>query len=226
MLKIDINDTEDQYLSTDLEDSSDQGKLYYMRETLETIRKIDIKNFNYIVFEEDLDNMYKSEFQDFFLNQIVPLIEELNEYLHIEVDLIQDEPYRVKLLFVKNIIRFFMNTLPYIYMREFLRNGDAEGLHDALALLDDNIGKKLVQQIESSKDQYQNFNSTMLNIEDTITNDKKKSKFSEMLVLLDHNMGNKIKLLDYYSSIISNSGSIGLNTLCKLYIKNDIENLI
>ena len=226
MLKIDINDVDDQYLSSDLEDNADQGKLYYMRETLETIRKIDIKNFNYIVFEEDLDNMYKSEFQEFFSEQIVPLIHELQEYLFIDVDAILDESYRVKQLFVKNIIRFFMNTLPYIYMKEYVRSAGAEGLHDALALFDDNIGSKIVNQIESSKDQYQNFNSTMINIEETITNDKKKTKFSEMLVLLDHNMNSKIRLLDYYSSIISNSGSIGLKTLFKQYVKNDIENIL
>jgi hypothetical protein len=226
MLKIDINNIDDQYLSDNLEDIADQGKLYYMRETLETIRKVDIKNFNYIVFEEDLDNMYKSEFQEFFIDQIVPLIHELQEYLFIDVDAILDEPYRVKQLFVKNIIRFFMNTLPYIYMKEYIHSSGAEGLHDALALFDDNIGSKIVHQIESSKDQYQNFNTTMLNIEETITNDKKKNKFSEMLVLLDHNMNSKVRLLDYYSSIISNSGSIGLKALFKQYVKNDIENIL
>lgn len=225
MFKIDLTDKSDLFLDSTVQEV-DHGKLYYMKDTLESIKNIDIKNFNYIVFEEDLDNMYKSEFNEFFDELIVPLIDNLNQYIFIDLELVIDEPYRVKQLFVKNIIRFFMNTLPYIYMKEFIKGSEAEGLHDALELFDDNLKTKIVTQIESNTKQYTNFNTMMGDIEETITNEKKKIKFAEKLTLLEHNMTNKLKLLDYYASIINNSGNDGLKDLFKIYLKNDLDNLL
>lgn len=225
MFAIDLTDKSDLFLDEEVQEV-DHGNLYYMKESINTIKNIDIKNFNYIVFEEDLDNMYKSEFYEFFNDQIIPLIEYLNQYIFIDLDMLYDEPYRVKQVFVKNIIRFFMNTLPYIYMKGYLRSSDAEGLHDSLDLLDGDLKTKIIEQISLSKEQYANFNGVMDNIEETITNDKKRAKFTEMLTLLDQNMVNKIKLLDYFSSIISNSGNDGLKELCKTYLKNDLENIL
>jgi len=203
-----------------------EEEFYYMQNTIDDIKNVNIKDFNYIIFEEDLDNMYKTEFLKFFNKNIKALIEDLNIYLSIDLDELFEAPYRIKLSFVKNIVRFFMNTLPYIYMKEFLSSNEVEGLHDALDLFDDNLQTNIINQIKKSQEQYSSFNTMMSDIEDTITNEKKKNKFNNMLTLLDASMTNKSKLLDYYKSIIQNSGHDGIKSLFKLYLKNDLDNII
>lgn len=220
------HEEKDIYLENTESPQQEDEKLYYMQDSIDTIKNLDIINFNYIVFEEDLDNMYKTEFNYFFDNYIIELINYLDRYLSIDLTDIQEEPYRVKLSFVKNIVRFIMNTLPYIYMKSYLEDQNVEGLHDALDLFNDELRDNIISQITKSQKQYKTFNSMMTDIEDTITNEKKKNKFNGMLSLLDSSMENKKVLLDYYKSIIQNSGHDGLKELCKIYIKNDLHNII
>ncbi len=207
-------------------DSTKESELYYMQDVVQNILNLNIKDFNYIVFEEDLDNMYKTEFNVFFDEYMIPLITQLDEYLSIDIEMVQSEPYRTKHAFVKNIVRFIMNTLPYIYMKEYLHDNQIDGFHDALDAFDTNVKQNIVSQIEKSKEQYNSFNSMMSDIEETITNEKKKNKFNDMLSLLDASMNNKTKLLDYYISIINDSGEEGLQKLFKIYLKNDLHNII
>ena len=225
MYKVDTTDASDLTVDGEVQ-IVDSDELYYMRNVMDNIKNVDIRNFNYIVFEEDIDNMYKSEFETFFKEYIVDLIGYLNQYLSINIDELINESYRVKHAFVKNIIRFFMNTLPYIYMKEYLENNGADGLHDALDMFNDDLKDNIIKQIVSANSQYSNFNSMMNDVKDTITNEKKKDKFEGMLSLLDSSMDNKSKLLDYYTDIIQSSGNDGLKALFKLYLKNDLENLI
>jgi hypothetical protein len=209
-----------------INNEQEESNLYYMQDVVDQISKFQIRGFNWLVFEEDLDNMYKTEFNNFFNDYIKKMVEDLNMYLAIDIADIENEPYRIKLAFVKNIARFVMNTLPYIYMKEYLEKENVEGLHDALEQLSDNTQQKICDQIENSQKQYQSFNTMMTDIEDTITNEKKKNKVSDMLNLLDASMDNKSKLLDYYKSIIQNSGSENLKKLFKIYLTEDLQNIL
>jgi len=225
MYKVDTTDASDLSIKAETK-LVDSDELYYMKSVIDSIKKLDIKNFNYIVFEEDIDNMYKTEFNTFFNTYIVSLIKDFDQYLSISIEEIMDEPYRVKHAFVKNIVRFLMNTLPYIYMKEFLENNNAEGLHDALDMFNDDLKDNIIKQIQSANSQYSNFNTMMNDVKDTITNEKKKDKFEGMLTLLGSSMDNKSKLLDYYISIIQASGNDGLKVLFKQYLTNDLENIL
>lgn len=225
MFKVDTTDHTDLTLDSKLE-VMDQGQFYYMQEALNNIKELNIQNFNYIVFEEDLDNMYKSEFEEFYRTQIIPTFEYLKQYIDIDTEIVHDEPYRIKHIFVKNIVRFIMNTLPYIYMKEFLETKDVEGMHDAFDEFNDDIKINIITQINKSHEQFENFNSMMTDIGGGITNDKKRGKFNGMLGLLDSSINNKSKLLDYYVSVIQNSGSDNLKELFKTYVRNDLDNLI
>lgn len=226
MYKVQHEETDTFLDSISPHEEKEDELLYYMQDAIDTIKNLDIKNFNYIVFEEDLDNMYKTEFNNFFNKYVIDLINYFNKYLAIELTDVQEEPYRVKLRFVKNIVRFIMNTLPYIYMKGYLENQNIEGLHDALDSFNDDLRDNLISQITKSQNQYKTFSNLMEDIEDTITNEKKKTKFNGMLTILDSSMENKKLLLDYYKSIIQNSGHDGLKELCTLYVKNDLYNII
>jgi len=168
----------------------------------------------------------KSEFELFLTQKIIPILNEINLYLAIDTDSLINESYRTKMLFTKNVVRFFMNSLPYTYLKEMFSKEDIGGLHDALDLLNNEIKPKLLTSISNNKDQYLNFNNLMGNIESSITNDKKKVKFNDMLSLLDQNMSNRLKLLNYYESIIENSGEEDLKKICRIYLQNDVKNIL
>lgn len=203
-----------------------ETSMYYMQDHIDAIRSLSIKNFNYIIFEEDLDNMYKTEFEKFFKEYMIELINDLSFYVAIDIDNIQNESYRVKLIFSKNIVRFVMNTLPYIFVKEFLEKIGVEGLHDAYDALSADIQQKLISQINVSQAEYNSFSSLMTNISSSITNDKKKVSFDEKLDLLETTMSSKEKLLNYYKDIIQNSGNDGLQKIIKKYLLNDLDNII
>ena len=231
MLHVRKNDVEDSTDYSDLGPLSeinivDNGELFYLKDMLLNILTLNIKDFNYIIFEEDLNNMYKEEFLNFFKHNMVPLVEKLNEYIAIGIEPLMMESYEIKLSFCKNIIKFVMNTLPYSHVKEFLSKSDVNGYHDALDEFNDDIVAKISNQIEIGKKQFDNFNSLMENVEDTISNEKKRDKFNKSLTLLDQSMKNKITLLDYHKSIIDNSGNDKLCELLKLYLANDSENIL
>lgn len=207
-------------------DTVENTSMYYMHDQIESIKKLEIRDFNYVIFEEDLDNMYKTEFEKFFNEYVIEMIESLSEYLAIDVDYIEQEPYRIKLLFTKNIVRFIMNTLPYIFIKEYLATKNIDGLHDALDELEENIVDKLIGQINISQSEYDSFNALMSNVSSTITNDKKKANFESKLSLLEITLSSKEKLLDYYKLVISNSGNDGLKALVKKYLLNDLDNIV
>jgi len=215
-----------QDIEIETETEIENEKMQYMKDTVQSIINLDIKNFNYIIFEEDIDNMYKKEFEYFFDKFMLEILNKMNEYIYIDTSLIQYEEYRIKQIFTKNIIRFYMNTLPYVYLKGILEKKNIDGLHDALDLINENSIQLIIDSIQDSYSQYESFNVMMNEIEDTINNEKQRNAFNTKLTLLDQNMNKKLKLVKYHESIIIDSGQENLQKLLKQYLINDKENIL
>ena len=203
----------------------DHGYEYYLQKPIQQIKDLDIKNFNFIIFEEDIDNMEADEFKNFYDNWFIPAIEYLNNYLDIDISTIQFKTFRLKQIFVKNIIKFVMNTLPYTYFKNYLNTCSVESFHEALDHLD-GIKEKLLEQVYVLNKQYTNFVELMSNIEDTIANEKKRNQFNDMLTLLDTNMDSKFKITEYQKHVIQDTPEQSLKDLMKKYLQNDADNLL
>jgi hypothetical protein len=67
--------------------------------------------------------------------------------------------------------------------------------------------------------------SVLLDVKANLSTDKKKNKFDTMLTILDSNIGEKIKMNEFFNSVIQTSSTDSLIDLCKLYIKNDYANI-
>ena len=167
------------------------NRFAYVEYILDAVRNLDIKNFNFVIFEEDIDNMSVLEFDiyynDIFINKIIPAMQN--------------------------------------YLKQFISSKATENKYDALELIDSNIRQVLADCILNSKTEYNNFLKLMTNVKANLSTDKKKDKFDSMLNILDSNIGDKVKMNDYFGSIIQTSSSDSLIDLCKLYIKNDYENI-
>ena len=215
MLQINQSNKEEQYFT------------HYLEPYINYIETLDIKNFNYLIFLEDLDNMHQVEFNTFFENEFKTIVKLINRHISFDISDLDDQPYRIKLLFAKNIVKFYMFDLPYNYLKNHIFATGCENMYDALKEFDEqDVKSKLIDQIHQMKRQYNNFNELINNLEDTISNDKKRDKFTDIIMLLDTNMDLKLKLLKYHVTLINNSEALKLVDLIKIYLDNDSYNII
>jgi hypothetical protein len=86
---------------------------------------IDILNFNYYLFEGDLEKLQPDEFQLVLNDLIEKFIEVINEnYLNIEIRNILQKNELEQKIFLKKFILFFMQILPYEILKPILKNPD------------------------------------------------------------------------------------------------------
>ncbi len=208
----------------------DDGELYYMKEYKEKLLQLDTKNYNYIIFEEDINNMVYDEFKQYWDTDFIDILEFFDRYLAIDVDVIinhwEDNLTQNK-TFLKDIIKFLSTILPYTYLREMLHDKNLDGFHDVLDFISNNSMKDaLIVYLDKQSKEQDNFYKLMDNVEENITNRAKKSKFQNSLEILNSKINEKKKVLDYYRSILANSGEENIKELLKLYIKNDTHNIL
>lgn len=202
------------------------NRFEYVNYIYDTIKNIDIKNFSFIIFEEDIDNMSITEFTEYYNNQFKnAILPEIQHYLNIDITIFEDQSIESKRNILKHIVKFYTTFLPYNYLKQFISTKNTENKYDALELIGDNIKTVLCDVITNSKNEYSNFIKLMYNVKANLSTEKKKDKFDSMLTILDTNIGDKIKMNDYFNSVIETSSVDSLIELCKLYIKNDYTNI-
>jgi len=225
LIKRDLTD----YMDLTVGDKIDalDNKYQYLDYVLDTINNMDIKNFNFIIFEEDIDNMSIYEFEEYFstifMQEIIPSI---SNFLNIDTEYMTHNDISSRRLYLKNIIRFFTTIMPYNFLKQYLVTQEIENMYDALDKINSTIRTDLLKSSNNTQTEYDNFLKLMHNVKGSIVSDKKKDRFDTMLNILDNNMSDKVKYNDYYISIISTSSTDSIIELCKLYIKNDYTNLV
>lgn len=202
------------------------NKFEYLEYIINTVKHLDIKNFSFVIFEEDIDNMSINEFDEYYESQFKNIIiPEIQTYLNIDIEIFNDQSIESKRNILKHIIKFYTTFLPYNYLKQVISSKNTENKYDALELINDNIKTVLCDSILNSKTDYNNFIKLMYNVKANLSTDKKKDKFDSMLTILDLNIGDKIKMNEYFNSIIETSSVDSLIDLCKIYIKNDYANI-
>lgn len=202
------------------------NRFEYVEYIFDTVRTLDIRSFNFVIFEEDIDNMSINEFEYYyneqFKNRIIP---EIQNYLNIDISIFDDQSIESRRNILKHIIKFYTTFLPYNYLKQFISSKTTENKYDALELINDNIKTVLCDAITNSKTEYNNFIKLMYNVKSNLSTEKKKDKFDSMLNILDSNVGDKIKMNEYFNSVIETSSVDSLIELCKSYIKSDYANI-
>lgn len=202
------------------------NRFEYVEYIFDTVRTLDIKQFSFVIFEEDIDNMSINEFELYYNNQFKDrIIPEIQNYLNIDISIFDNQSIESRRNILKHIIKFYTTFLPYNYLKQFISSKTTENKYDALELINDNIKTVLCDAITNSKTEYNNFIKLMYNVKSNLSTEKKKDKFDSMLNILDSNVGDKIKMNEYFNSVIETSSVDSLIELCKSYIKNDYANI-
>jgi hypothetical protein len=207
----------------------------------------DIKNFNYYLFEGDIEKLQPDEF-DFASKELIDkFIDNINEnYLNIDLDYLSHKEDYEKKIFLKKFILFFMQILPYEILKPILKDADilaSLNPHDSLVLQDtfntptetilyrifdydnDNIYKikdLLLEQLDKKIKKMSNF----INIIDEVMELSKKNTLEDSRDIFEDHINTQNNYYKIYKSVIQNTDLEKLVNLFRKYIEKDYLNLI
>ena len=212
----------------------DDNVLFLIGKDLKYIWDLDIKLFNFIIFENDLENINDSEFEYFWNNFFIPWIEYLNEnYFEIDLDKFKFQltnTYEKKFL-IKKIVHFIMMFFPYFIFKTILENHGIEGIENeaqAYQLLEyfkeqpQELRREINIEIEKVIEKSKNLLTSLENL----LNFTKKGKLEDSIDILEKQLQNQDLYLKLFNEIIEQTEIDKIINLFKKYLDNDFENLI
>jgi len=212
----------------------DDNVLFLIGKDLKYLWDLDIKLFNFIIFENDLENINDSEFEYFWNKFFIPWIEYLNEnYFELDLDKFKfqlSNTYEKKFL-IKKIVHFIMMFFPYYIFKSILQNHGIEGIENeaqAYKLLEyfkenpqelrNEINNEVEKVIEKSKN--------LLTSLENLLSFTKKGKLENSIEILEKQLQKQDLYLKLFAEIIEQTEIDKIISLFKTYLDNDFENLI
>jgi len=208
-----------------------EDQAYLLVSELNHLNNLDIKDFNYYVFEEDLDKMSPGEFEWWFKNAFEPWLENIEDnYIDIEYNEIKNlfKKPEEKKLFLKKIIHFVMFFMPYQLIRNLIKQDDNISGADMLLqyLNEDNANlikfrSQIIVSLEQSMNQTDDFVEALTNFEKV----SKKNLLDTSVGLLDEHIKKQNFFLNIFKEIILNSDMEKILQLVEKYVESDVENI-
>ncbi len=211
-------------------DIPDENVLFLIGKDLKYIWDLDIKNFNFIIFENDIENINDNEFEYFWNKFFIPWLNKLGDYIDFDIDNLRynlSNVYEKKFL-IKKIVHFIMMFFPYYIFKEILNNHNIEEKIQAQNLLkyykDDPIylRKELDTEFNKIEDKSKNFLSSL----EHLLQFAKKGNLENSMDLLGKQIQKQDNYLKLFKSFIDQTDIDKLINLLETYIENDFENLI
>lgn len=208
-----------------------EDQAYLLVSEFKHLYNLNIKEFNYYVFEEDIDKMSPGEFEWWFKSAFEPWLQEINEdYLDIEYEEIRNkfEKQDEKKLFLKKMIHFIMFYLPYQLTRDLVKANDSlnsieeleEYLRSETNLL--SLRGELMRMIDFNMNQTDTFVDALVNFEKI----SKKNLLDTSVELLDEHIKKQNFFLNIFKDIIEGSDMEKISRLLQKYIEFDRDNLL
>jgi hypothetical protein len=222
------NDVEVEIINVDM---PDDNVLFLVGKDLKYLWDLDIKNFNYIIFENDLENINDNEFEYFWNKFFIPWIERLNEN-YIEIDLEKfkfqlTNTYEKKFL-IKKFAHFLMMFFPYYIIKNIFQNNSVEELAQAYRLIDywKENPEILRQEFRIEFEKVSNKSKNLLNSLTNLLQFTKKGELEHSIELLERQLTKQEVYLKLFLEFIEQTESDKIINLIKTYVNNDFENLI
>jgi len=211
------------------------------------LNDIDIKNFNYYLFESDLEKLSSDEFKIASDELLNTFIEDLNNnYLNIDIESILHKNEYNKKTFIKKFVLFFMQILPYEILKPILKNPDdlnALNTPGTLTHIDsfknptetllyrifdydnDNIYKikDLINEELNKKIRKMN---NFINVIDEVMELSKKNTLEDSRDIISDHVDIQNNYYKIYQNILSNTDLEKIVNLFRKYIEKDYLNLI
>jgi len=212
-------------------DIPDENVLFLIGKDLKYIWDFDIKNFNFVIFENDIENINDNEFEYFWNKFFIPWIQKLsNDYYEIDLDNFKTEfvnTYQKKFL-IKKIIHFVMMFFPYYIFKSILENKEIENKKDAFSLLNtyESNPKILRDDLDKEFNQVMNKSKNFLESLNNLLKFAKKGELEKSIDILDEQLRKQDEYLEIFIQFLKKSDIDNIINLLRTYIENDFENLI
>ena len=209
----------------------DENVLFLIGKDLKYLWDFDIKNFNFIIFENDIENINESEFEYFWTKFFIPWIERLNEnYFEIDLDKFNyqiSNTYEKKFL-IKKIIHFLMMFFPYYIIKNIFENHNVENEAQVYKLLEwwEENPKSLREEIKQEFSKVSEKSKNLLNSLTNLLQYTKKGELEHSLELLERQLNKQDVYLQLFLEFLNQTSIDKLINLLKEYVKNDFDNLI
>jgi len=232
---------DEEIIKVRIKEPEDDSK-FTMTSEIEYLQQMDIKNFNYYVFESDIEKLSYEEFEYWYQQYFRDWISDLNEdYLDIDLENLErnfknpDE----KRFFLKKIVFFVMHIFPYEILKDImldiqkypelagdldlnnLYEGDFYNIFDIdnpnVIHLKACIQKLLNHRIVKLKN--------WINILDDFSTVSKKDTLEDSVALLDSHIDKQNMFNNMYIEIIDGTPLEKITNLFNIYIEKDFLNL-
>lgn len=231
------NFTNSEIMDISLEERSNKYSQFdYMYSQIKEIKEINIREFNFDQFKEDINDMKLEFFNMFFNEKIMDLFYDIEEnYLFLnyeQLDLLNHKPLikenvRNKIEMVEIIVDFYMFKLPYVYFPKMINNNKELDIYDLLKDVD--LKEKLIKTISEDNNSLRNLSVLLNSLNKTQSKKMDEIELNKRtldLENLNNNLNRKANINYYYTNLINSTSSLNLQTLLSKYIDNDINNIV
>jgi len=216
---------------------------------LNNLKTLNTRDFNYYLFEEDLEGLTPEEFEYLFTKEFQPWIEKIEENfldINFEKHLVDFQDQGDKKLYFKKLVFFIMHVFPYDILSTVLGNPNI--LEKIIPDEDQlTINPKNINEVDFQKILDIDYNNNLPNLKEAIIlelekkNQKldnwveqldylstivKKNTISESKDLIVEHVNKMKKVNRIYELIIYDTSLEKLNDLIQEYLKNDYVNII
>jgi len=212
------------------------------------LEELDVQNFNYFIFEDDLDGLDDHEFEliyDNFLHDFLLDIDDKFLELNFEETRINLTTIEEKKKYIKSIIYFLTWILPYDILKPLLSSKDEEILQilrvdpetdpellnesDFKKILDidyngnlDLLKNKIIELINDKNKKLNNWIERLTDLSQV----SKKDTLEDSLEILEQHVAKQQAINTIYTNIIKNTDLEKILKLFEIYLKKDFYNIV
>ena len=193
----------------------------YMKPFIDQIKNINIRDFDYELFEKNINEMNDDDFEHFFQEYMIPVLQEIDDkYLLVDFNEFEVSNTDAKKVLLNEYIKFLMQELPYDIIfahyinKPFNKLTEVDqwlAIHDISKDLSDIID----QQIITIKNTYNLINNE-INTSKRVKNDY-KSRAEKLASVINHTINTK----EYFKEILNSTENSQLRDLILRYVENE-----
>jgi hypothetical protein len=209
----------------------DNDILFIYSNELQNIYNLNIKDFSFVIFEEDINRLNDSEFEYFWEKFFIPWLENIDEnYLDISVE---DFKFQLgstleKRYLIKKIVHFIMYMFPYLILKKITERKKFTSYDEAVLYfknLYDESPKEIKKLILREIDEIIKYSTNFLNSIQSVIKSSKKDTIDNVIDILEDQISKQNEYYQIFKEIINNTVNEKLLNLILAYYENDFENI-
>jgi hypothetical protein len=234
---------DDEIIQVQIHEPSENSR-FIMTSEIEYLMDMDIKNFNYYVFESDIEKLSNEEFEYWYQEYFYDWINNLNEsFLDVDINELEKnfKTPEEKRLFLKKVVFFVMHIFPYEIIKGLVQDIksypdlipdstiDPEDIYETDFYNIFDIDNPNIVNLKTSISKLLRARITKLNnwigILDDFSSVSKKDTLEDSVKLLETHINKQNMYNNMYIDIIEDTPIEHITNIINIYLQKDYLNL-